>query len=436
MICMKEKTMQEAGGTSMLLEEILGRENLQNAYKQVMRNKGSAGVDGEIVENLQSYLWAHWATIKTGILLGTYKPKPVKRVEIPKPNGGKRPLGIPTVIDRLIQQAISQQLMKLYDKGFSEFSYGFRPGRSANMAVLQAQQYLNEGYKCVVEIDLEKFFDTVNQDRLMNLLSKSIEDKRVLRLIRRYLQSGVQIDNTIEPSLAGTPQGSPMSPVLSNIVLDELDKELESRGHKFVRYADDFCIFTKSERAGARVLESVSSFIKKKLKLKVNRSKSRLSNPYEVKLLGYGFYCKKGLYRLRIHRTSIMKIKLKVKGITRKTWPIKLEDRITSLKSVIRGWVEYFKYADCQTPLYDLDCWLRRRLRYCVWETWKLTRTRIRELHKLGATEENANAWGRSRLGGWRLCRSFILHTTLNIEYFHTRGYVGFTEAYSKCRLD
>ena len=359
MICTKEEMMRETGGTSMLLEEILSRESMQAAYKQVMRNKGSAGVDGETVEQLQSYLWAHWATIKTGILSGTYKPQAVKRVEISKPNGGKRLLGIPTVKDRLIQQAISHQLVKLYDKEFSEFSYGFRPGKSAHMAVLQAQQYLNDGYKWVVEIDLEKFFDTVNQDRLMSLLSRKIEDKRVLQLIRRYLQSGVQVDNTIEPSFEGTPQGSPMSPVLSNIILDELDKELESRGHKFVRYADDFCIFTKSERSGTRVSASVSIFIEKKLKLRVNRIKSCLSQPHKVKLLGYGFYQQKGTYRLKIHRTSFKKIKLKVKEITRKTWPIKLEDRITSLKSVIRGWVQYFKYADCRTSLEHLDSWLQ-----------------------------------------------------------------------------
>lgn len=435
MICTKEKTMQEPGGTSMLLDEILSRENLQAAYKQVMRNKGSAGVDGETVDNLQSYLWAQWATIKAEILTGTYKPQPVKRVETPKPNGGIRLLGIPTVIDRLIQQAISQQLMKLYDSGFSEFSYGFRPNRNAHMAVLQAQQYLNDGYKSVVEIDLEKFFDTVNQDRLMTLLSRGIEDKRVLRLIRSYLQSGVQIDNIIEPSLEGTPQGSPMSPVLSNIVLDGLDKELESRGHKFVRYADDFCIFTKSERAGVRVLTSVGVFLEKNLKLKVNRSKSCVSKPYQVKLLGYGFYQRRGIYRLKIHRSSYKKIKLKVKGITRKTWPIKLEERIATLKSVIRGWVEYFKYADCRIPLETMDCWLRRRLRYCIWETWKFTRTKIRELLKLGANVDNANAWGRTRLGGWHICKSFVLHTTLNNEYFQSRDYVGFAEAYSKCRI-
>jgi RNA-directed DNA polymerase len=427
--------MQETGG-NMLLEEILSRENMQAAYKQVMRNKGSAGVDGMTVDELRPYLLTNWALIKTAIETGTYKPKPVKRVEIPKPNGGVRQLGVPTVTDRLIQQAISQQLITLYDKGFSEFSYGFRPGKSAQMAIIQAQNYLNEGYTSIVEIDLEKFFDTVNQDRLMSTLSKSIDDKRVLLLIRRYLQSGIQINDTVESSTEGTPQGSPMSPVLSNIVLDELDKELESRGHKFVRYADDFCIFTKSERAGARVLSNVSRFLEKKLKLKVNQSKSKVSKPSNTKLLGYGFYQRKGIYRLRIHQASYKKIKQKVKAITRKTWPIKLEDRITTLKVVIRGWVEYFKYADCRIPLNALDSWLRRRLRYCIWETWKRIRTRIRMLLKLGATEENAHAWGHSRLGGWRICRSFILHTTLNNEYFHKLGYVGFAEAYSKCRID
>jgi len=419
----------------MLLEEILSRENLQVAYKQVMRNKGSAGVDGQTVENLQSYLWDNWANIKTEILAGTYRPFPVKRVEIPKPNGGRRLLGIPTVIDRLIQQAIGQQMSKQWNESFSEFSYGFRPGKSAHMAVKQAQTYLNEGYIWVVEIDLEKFFDTVNQDRLMCLLSRRIDDKRVLRLIRRFLQSGVQIGNTVEQTQEGTPQGSPMSPILSNIILDELDKELEKRGHKFVRYADDFCIFTKSKRAGERVMSSINSFLEKRLKLRVNLDKSRVSRPRVVKLLGYAFYWRKGMYRLRIHPTSYKKIKMKIKGITRKTWPIKFEDRIATLRIVIRGWVEYFKLSESLTPLENLDFWVRRRLRYCLWETWKTNRTKIRELRRLGASVENAFAWGNTRLGGWRICRSFILHTTLSNEYFAKRGYVGFVEVYSKCRI-
>lgn len=419
----------------MSLEEILSRENLQAAYKQVMRNKGSAGVDGETVENLRSYLWDNWANIKTKILTGTYRPQPVKRVEIPKPNGGKRLLGIPTVIDRLIQQAIGQQLSKQCDESFSEFSYGFRPGKSAHMAVMQAQTYMNEGNIWVVEVDLEKFFDTVNQDRLMYLLSRRVNDKRVLRLIRRILQSGVQIGSTIERMREGTPQGSPMSPILSNIVLDELDKELEKREHKFVRYADDFCIFTKSERAGKRVMSSICIFLEQRLKLRVNLSKSQVSTPQKVKLLGYAFYRRKGMYRLRIHPDSYKKIKLKIKGITRKTWSIKFEDRIATLRSVIRGWVEYFKPTESRTPLEVLDCWVRRRLRYCIWETWKTTRTRIRELRKLGASERHAFAWGNTRLGGWRICRSYVLHTTLSNEYFAARGYVGFVEVYSKCRI-
>lgn len=419
----------------MLLEEILSRENLQAAYKQIMRNKGSAGVDGETVENLQSYLWDKWANIKAAILTGTYKPHPVKRVAIPKPNGGERLLGIPTVIDRLIQQAIGQQLSKQYDDSFSAFSYGFRPGKSAHMAIKQAQTYLNEGYIWVVEIDLEKFFDTVNQDRLMNLLSRRVKDKRVLSLIRRFLQSGVQIGSTVEQVREGTPQGSPMSPILSNIVLDELDKELEKRGHRFVRYADDFCIFTKSERAGARVMLSISSFLEKRLKLRVNRKKSRVSKPNKIKFLGYAFYYRKDRYRLRIHSSSFKRIKLKIKGITRKTWPLKFDDRITTLRTVIRGWMQYFKLTESRTPLEHLDYWVRRRLRYCIWETWKTIRTRIRELRRLGASEDKALAWGNTRLGGWRICRSFILHTTLSNDYLAKRGYVGFIEVYSKCRI-
>lgn len=416
----------------MLLEQILSRDNLKAAYKQVKRNRGCAGVDGTTVDELRHVLWDSWAFIKADILNGTYIPSPVKRVEIPKPNGGSRSLGIPTTLDRLIQQAMNQELMKLYDEDFSESSFGYRPNRGAHEAIRQAQEYLNKGYEWVVEIDLQKFFDTVNHDCLMNILTEKIEDKRVLRLIRRYLQSGIQLGDVVKPNEQGTPQGGPLSPVLSNILLDILDKELEKRGHCFIRYADDICIFVRSRKAGARVLQSISKFLAKRLKLKVNSEKSRVSKPREIKLLGFGFYKYKGNYRIRVHRKSYEKVKSEIRKISHKNRQLSMDDRIKRLNWLIVGWVNYFKIADCKGYMSELDSWVRSKLRYCVWKTWKRVRTRIRELIRLGIEKSTAIVQGLTRLGGWRICHSPILQCTLTDKYWKDLGYIGFVAAYQK----
>jgi group II intron reverse transcriptase/maturase len=416
----------------MLLEEILSRENMKAALKQVESNKGCAGIDGIKFDELRAVLHDSWVFIRAEILEGSYIPNPVKRVEIPKPNGGTRNLGIPTVLDRLIQQAISQQLSKRYDKDFSENSYGYRPNRSAKMAVLQAQKYLNEGYACAIEIDLEKFFDTVNHDHLMHVLSERIEDKRVLKLIRAYLKSGVQLGDIVKPNEQGTPQGGPLSPLLSNILLDKLDKELEKRGHRFVRYADDICIYVRSRKAGERVLKSVSGFLAMKLKLKVHEGKSGVRKPYQTKLLGFSFFAYKGTYRIRVHKDSYEKVKREIRAITRKSRSMNLEGRIGLLNWQIGGWVSYFKIAECKQAMSELDSWARSKLRYCIWKTWKRVRTRIRELVKLGADKLTAIRHGMTRLGGWRVCHSPILTTTLTNMHLKKLGYQGFMARYLK----
>lgn len=417
----------------MLLEAILSRDNMKMAYKQVKRNRGCAGIDDMEVDELQPMLMDSWMFIRAEILEGSYLPKPVKRVEIPKPSGGTRKLGIPTVLDRLIQQAISQQLVKICDAGFSENSYGYRPGRNAHMAVKQAQKFLNEGYAQVVEIDLAKFFDTVNHDYLMHVLGELIEDKRVLQLIRKYLQAGVQLGGIAKPNEQGTPQGGPISPILSNILLDKLDKELEKRGHRFVRYADDICIFVRSRRAGERVLKSIGKFLETKLKLTINAEKSGVKAPHRAKLLGFSFYALNGKpYRIRIHPESIKSVARKVREITTKTRSVKLEDRINRLNWLITGWVNYFKIADCKDIKSKLGSWSRSRLRYCIWKTWKRVRTRIRELIALGVEKSKAYQFGCTRLGGWRICHSPILTTTITKQYLEKLGYKGFEAVYLK----
>lgn len=415
-----------------MLEEILSRENMTLAYKRVVSNKGSSGVDGIDVKFLKCLLDTSWVFIKAEILEDTYKPQPVKRVEIPKPNGGIRQLGVPTTTDRLIQQAISQVLSKHYDSSFSDSSYGFRPGRNAHDAIKQAQSYLNEGCNSIVDLDLEKFFDKVNHDYLMHLLSQEIDDKRVLKLIRKYLQSGVMYGVEVSPSRSGTPQGGPLSPLLSNILLDTLDKELERRGHRFVRYADDCSIYVKSSRAAERVLQSITNFIEKELKLKVNRDKSGTRRPNEMKLLGYSFYRGKGSYRLRIARQSYERFKRKVKLLTKKTWSISMEERISRLNGLSRGWVNYFKLADAKKHLCTLDEWIRSRLRYCIWKQWKRIKTKFNALVKLGVDKHNAYIWANTRKGGWHTAHSYVLKGTVTNARLKLKGYISLMEMYSK----
>jgi RNA-directed DNA polymerase len=413
-----------------MLDKILSRENMLKALKRVTSNKGTSGVDGMKVDELRAFLIDRWAFIKAELLDGIYKPSPVRKVEIPKPNGGKRMLGIPTVLDRLIQQAISQVLNTEYDKGFSDSSYGFRPHRSAHQAVTRAKEYLDSGYRKVIEFDLEKFFDKVNHDRLMTTLARRIADKRLLKLIRKYLETGIMSNGIISTRTEGTPQGSPLSPTLSNIVLDELDKELERRGHKFVRYADDLSIYVRSAKSAERVKESITKFIEGKLKLKVNQTKSKISRPQDCNLLGFSFYSDKDGYQIRISDKSFQKIKEKVKKLTSRSWSISIEERLKLLNQTTTGWVNYFIIAKCRKRLKDLDSWIRFRIRMCVWKTWKKTRTRITNLVKLGLDEIRAYMFGNTRKGICRAAHSPILHRTLTNNYIKDLGYVTLESVY------
>lgn len=418
-----------------MLEQVLAKDNILRAMKRVKSNQGASGVDGMTVDELQPFLETNWVFIKAEILDGSYKPSAVKKVEIPKPGGGKRMLGIPTVLDRLIQQAISQYLQKIYDKGFSESSYGFRPGRYAHQAVKRAQEYLNAGYDYVIETDLEKFFDIVNHDRLMSRLSGKITDIRLLKLIRKYLQAGIMSDGKIEQRVKGTPQGSPLSPLLSNIVLDELDKELEKRGHRFVRYADDLSIYVRSKKSAERVRESIYKFIENKLKLKVNRAKSRVSRPGKSSLLGFSYYRDTKGWQIRIGKKSYRRFKAKVKELTSRRWSISITNRLNLLRKTLIGWVNYFRIAKARKRLQDLDGWIRFRLRMCIWKTWKKPKTKIINLIKLGMDEFHAYINGNTRKGYCRIAHSGILHKTLTNEYLTNLGYVSLEDIYLKCHV-
>src|SRR5438128_1488775 len=380
---------ESPASTNRLMEEVCERENLKEALRQVKGNKGSAGVDGITVNQLTDYLKQHWPAIREQLLSGTYEPKPVRRVEIPKPDGGVRKLGIPTVLDRLIQQAVMQVLQRQGDSTFSDHSYGFRPGRSAHQAVAQAQQYIAEGYGWVIDLDLEKFFDRVNHDKLMGQIAKRVEDKRLLKLIRAFLNAGVMENGLVSPSVEGTPQGGPLSPLLSNLVLDELDRELERRGHRFVRYADDCNLYVRSERAGQRVMESVTRFITHRLKLKVNQAKSAVAQPRQRKFLGFSFTSEREPRR-RIAPKAIARFKERLREQTRRTRSISLALMVKQIATYLRGWLGYF--GDCQTPsvLQRLEAWLRRRLRSVVWKQWKRGRTRFRKLRQRGVGKDLA----------------------------------------------
>ncbi len=418
-----------------LMERILSRENMLMALKRVVKNKGSHGVDGMKVDELRPFLKQNWLSIKESILKGKYKPNAVRRVEIPKPDGGVRFLGIPTVLDRLIQHAISQTLTNVFDPHFSENSFGFRPGRSAHEAVLKAKEYMNQGYKYVVDMDLEKFFDKVNHDILMHRMSKRIKDKRVLKLIRLYLQSGTMLNGIVVRSEEGTPQGGPLSPLLATILLDYLDKELENRGHKFCRYADDCNIFVKSKRAGQRVMESISNFLEKKLKLKVNKKKSAVDRPTRRKFLGFTFYTVKGGYDVRIHPKSIKRIKDKIRQITSRSYSINMEYRIKRLNQITTGWVNYFSIAKAKSIMQSLDEWTRRRLRMCIWKQWKKPKTKFKNLISLGVPKHKAYEWGNTRKGYWRIANSPILSRSLTNKYFKSISYQSLSARYQKMQL-
>jgi RNA-directed DNA polymerase len=421
--------MQE--GKEALLERILSRDNLNLAYKRVKANKGSHGVDGMGVEDLLSYLKQHGAAVKQSILAGTYVPQPVRRVEIPKPDGGVRQLGIPTVVDRWVQQAIAQELNKIFDPGFSANSYGFRPNKSAHQAIMAARGYIEQGYGWTVDIDLEKFFDRVNHDKLMYLVARKVEDKRVLKLIRKYLESGVMLNGVKVKSEEGTPQGGPLSPLLANVMLDELDRELEKRGHKFCRYADDCNIYVKSQKAGDRVMTSIARYIEGVLKLKINRNKSAVDRPSRRKFLGFSFYVREGKARNFIHKKSLARFKQKVKEITSRSNGDSMEWRKEALNRLITGWVNYFRIADMKTPAQELDQWIRRRIRMCYWKQWKKTKARHANLVKLGIENHKAWEFANTRKSYWRTSGSYILSTSLTNQYLASQGFPSLTQQLS-----
>ncbi|MBM7650566.1 group II intron reverse transcriptase/maturase [Bacillus ectoiniformans] len=416
-----------------MMERLLSRENLLSALQRVEKNKGSHGVDEMPVKFLRAHLLQHWQEIRYSIEAGTYEPMPVRRVEIPKPNGGIRLLGIPTVTDRFIQQAIAQILTPIYDPSFSEHSYGFRPRRRAHDAVREAKGYIEEGHRWVVDMDLEKFFDKVNHDRLMGILAKRVKDKTILELIRKYLESGVMINGLEVISEEGVPQGGPLSPLLSNIMLDELDKELESRGHKFVRYADDCNIYVKTKKAGLRVKTSITTFIEKKLKLKVNEEKSAVDRPWKRKFLGFSFTAHR-TPKVRIAKESIKRAKSRIKQLTSRSKPIPLDVRIEKLNEYLVGWCGYFALADTPTPFKQLDEMIRRRLRMCLWKQWKQPKTKIKRLISLGVSKEKAYEWGNSRKKYWRISNSPILHTTLNLSFWRKQKLKSLLDRYNDLR--
>jgi RNA-directed DNA polymerase len=404
-----------------LMEEVCGRENCKQALARVKANKGSAGMDGMTVQQLPEYLKQQWPVIREQMLSGTYKPQPVKRVEIPKPDGGIRKLGIPTVLDRFIQQAVMQVLQRRWDRTFSEHSYGFRPGRSAHQAVEQAQRYIAEGYRWVVDLDLEKFFDRVNHDRLMAKIAERVGDKRVLKLIRAFLTAGVMENGLVNPVDEGTPQGGPLSPLLSNIVLDEFDRELEQRGLRFARYADDSNIYVRSKRAGERVMESVTRFIATKLKLKVNQQKSMVARPWERKFLGFSF-TRAVMPKRRIAPKAVDRFKGRVRELTSRTRGVSTERMAEELTRYLRGWLGYF--GKCQTPsvLQSLEEWTRRRLRSAIWKQWKRGKVRFAELRKRGLGKDLAAQSAGSAHGPWRMANSPALNIALPNAYFDSLG--------------
>lgn len=406
----------------MLLEEIISRSNMHQAYERVVANKGAAGVDGIGFLDFAAEVRAKWPLIKSQLEKGEYHPQAVKRVKIPKANGGTRSLGIPTYMDRMIQQAISQVLTRIYDPEFSSSSYGFRAEKNAHQALEKAKEYINAGYSHVVDLDLEQFFDRVNHDYLMNELSRKVQDKRLLKLVHRILRANIHEQDNQTACKQGVPQGGPLSPLLSNIILDKLDKELERRGHRFVRYADDCSIYVKSKRAGERVMESISTYIEKELKLKVNVEKSVVTRPWLTKLLGFTFYHKKGCKGISVHRKSISTYKDKIKAITCRSKPYAMEERLMQIRQLNRGWGNYFKLSEAKSVFAELDEWVRSRVRLCYWIQWKKPRTRVRQLEKLGVKPYQAYQWGNTRKGHWRTVHSPILLRTLNNAFLKKEG--------------
>lgn len=423
--------------TERLLEKILDRDNMNQAFKRVKSNKGAGGIDGMKVDELQQYLKENAERLIQAIKDGKYRPNPVRRVEIPKEEKGKvRELGIPTVVDRVIQQAIAQVLTPIFEKQFSDNSFGFRPGRSAHDAIRRSRENINEGYRYAVDMDLEKYFDTVNQSKLVEVISRTIKDGRVISLIHKYLRAGVVVRHKFEETEVGVPQGGPLSPLLSNIMLNELDHELETRGHRFVRYADDMVIFCKSRKSANRTLENILPYIEEKLFLKVNRTKTVVGDIGKVKFLGFAFYKVKGVTRIRIHPKSVAKMKVRINELTSRSngWGNKY--RADRIRKYILGWVNYFKIADMKTLLASTDEWLRRRIRMIYWKQWKKVKTRFRELKKLGIDGDKAWQFANTRKGYWRTSNSPILSRSLDNQTIGKLGFISFSDYYRQVRVN
>jgi RNA-directed DNA polymerase len=407
-----------------LLEQVLSRPNMQTAWKRVKANKGAPGVDDMAIDQFPDFARESWTKIRAALSAGYYQPKPVKRVEIPKPTGAMRPLGIPTVTDRLIQQAIAQVLVPIFDPGFSPYSYGFRPNRSAHDAVYKVRDYIKEGFRWAVDMDLEKFFDTVNHDVLMHRVARKVRDKRLLALIGKYLRAGVMVNGRLVHTRKGVPQGGPLSPLLANIVLDDLDKELERRGHRFVRYADDFVILVKSQKAGERVMAGVKRFIERKLKLKVNTVKSRVAKTDQTNFLGFTFKAGK----IRWCDAAFKEFKRRIRKLTGRSWFVSMAYRLKKLAQYLRGWMNYFGSSQYYRVIPEIDQWLRRRVRMCYWKQWRYARTKVRNLLKLGTFKRTAILTAISRKGPWHLSRTLATQTGMTNQWLKDQGLLSVKE--------
>ena len=434
MVESSETERKQRMNTGNLMEQILLEENLQRAYRQVVKNKGAEGVDGMEYTELKAHLEQNGELIKEQLRTRKYKPQPVRRVEIPKPDGGVRNLGVPTVTDRFIQQAIAQVLTPIYEEQFHDHSYGFRPNRCAQQAILKALDMMNDGYDWIVDIDLAKFFDTVNHDKLMTLIGRTIKDGDVISIIRKFLVSGIMIDNEYEESIVGTPQGGNLSPLLANIMLNELDKEMEQRGLNFVRYADDCIIMVGSEMSARRVMRNLTRFIEEKLGLKVNVTKSKIDKPKGLKYLGFGFYYDNYAkqYKAKPHQTSIDKFKMKMKQLTRRSWGVSNKYKVEKLNQLIRGWVNYFKIGSMRTLCREMDTHIRYRLRMCIWKQWKTPKNRAKNLIKLGVGKKRAYATAYAGYRIARVCRGTAVSYAMNNTRLTQFGLVSMLDYYTE----
>jgi RNA-directed DNA polymerase len=422
-----------------MIEQVLERRNLNRAYEKVLSNKGVGGVDGMPVSDLKSYLRQEGTSLISSVRSGSYQPKPIKGINIPKPNGKTRLLGVPTVTDRMLQQALLQVLEPLFEPDFRPYSYGFRPGRNTHQAVLQSQKYINEGYHHVVDIDLKSFFDEVDHRILLELVYQKVKCRQTMQLLRRFMRAPIEIDGKLHKRRKGVPQGAPLSPLLSNILLHELDKELEKRGLRYVRYADDFSIYVRSVKSARRVGNGIYQFLREVLHLPINREKSGIRRPLTFKLLGYGFVSsyqkgERGKYQLIVDKAKWERLKAELKAITRKTIPMSFDERIQRLNWLIRGWTNYFKLASIHGKLKKVDEWVRNRLRYCIWHHWKKPERKRKNLIRLGVDPDHAYAWSRTRKGGWCIAQSPILGTTVTIARLKSRGYISMLEYYQQVR--